>query len=201
MNVLICGGRDYEEWGTFTRVMAAIAEQYFDKIFDEIDPNTMIISGGARGADEFAIEWASMRGFRWHRFEADWDRFGKRAGVIRNKEMLEEGEPDLVVAFPGGKGTTIMVGMAGTARVPIIEVNGQGEYRQLNFRDLKFKTAGYQIKYMEEIAKLPAVSNAAKRIVLNRLLAEEAHWLENMGKDYYDIMGHIELYEKLNGDN
>ena len=37
---------------------------------------------------------------------------GYRAGPIRNQEMLDKGKPDLVIAFPGGKGTADMVGRA-----------------------------------------------------------------------------------------
>ena len=45
-------------------------------------------------------------------FKADWDKFGRAAGPIRNAQMLREGKPDLVVAFPGGRGTANMVAQA-----------------------------------------------------------------------------------------
>lgn len=45
-----------------------------------------------------------MMGFPVERYPADWERYGKRAGPIRNRKMLDQG-PDLVVAFGGDKGT------------------------------------------------------------------------------------------------
>ena len=70
---------------------------------------TIIISGCARGADTLGIEWAEARGIEVGRFPADWDTHGRAAGPIRNQRMLDEGKPDLVVAFPGGRGTADMV--------------------------------------------------------------------------------------------
>ena len=64
-----------------------------------------IISGMASGADTFAVEWAARFGFPLRAFPAEWDKHGRSAGPIRNQRMLDEGKPDLVVAFPGGKGT------------------------------------------------------------------------------------------------
>ena len=52
---------------------------------------------------------------------ADWEKHGKAAGPKRNKRMLEW-KPDLVVAFPGGKGTANMVQQARQAGVEVIEV-------------------------------------------------------------------------------
>jgi len=52
-------------------------------------------------------------------FPADWGKYSKSAGYIRNKQMLAEGKPDLVVAFPGGKGTANMVKLAKLANIPI----------------------------------------------------------------------------------
>ena len=53
-----------------------------------------------------------------------YDQFGARlAPPLRNQRMLDEGKPDLVVAFPGGGGTKDMVRRAVKAGVPIHEVN------------------------------------------------------------------------------
>ncbi len=53
---------------------------------------------------------------------ADWDKFGKGAGPIRNQQMIDEGKPDLVVAFPGGTGTADMVKRAKKHGIEVIEV-------------------------------------------------------------------------------
>ena len=47
----------------------------------------------------------------------DWKKYGKKAGPLRNQQMLEEGKPDLVVAFPGGNGTADMVRRAKKANI------------------------------------------------------------------------------------
>jgi len=55
--------------------------------------------------------------------QGEWDELGKKAGPLRNQRMLDEGKPDLVVAFPGGGGTKDMVRRAVSAGVAIHEVN------------------------------------------------------------------------------
>lgn len=54
------------------------------------------------GADKHAAEWAVSRknlGVEHLPFPADWKRFGRAAGPIRNRQMITEGKPDLVIAF------------------------------------------------------------------------------------------------------
>lgn len=58
-----------------------------------------VIEGCARGADGLAEEWAAERGIPNRHFPADWARYGKAAGAIRNSLMLADGEPDFVLAF------------------------------------------------------------------------------------------------------
>jgi hypothetical protein len=56
-------------------------------------------------------------------FFAAWHEHGRGAGPIRNRQMLEEGRPDLVVAFPGGHGTAGMIKLALKAGVPVEMIN------------------------------------------------------------------------------
>lgn len=84
---------------------------------------TEIVVGGARGADELASEVASALGFAVEVYHADWRRFGRRAGPIRNARMLIEGKPDLVLAFNlGTPGTEDMMRQARQAGLEVIEV-------------------------------------------------------------------------------
>jgi len=53
---------------------------------------------------------------------AEWDKFGRRAGPLRNEQMLREGKPDVVVAFPGGRGTAHMVRIAKEAGIDVLEI-------------------------------------------------------------------------------
>jgi hypothetical protein len=109
--VLVCGGRDYQDMRTVTRVLDGLVPR-----------PTLIIQGGAFGADACASEWAYKRDIQERQFTAHWKQNGKAAGPIRNQLMLEEGKPHLVVAFPGGAGTADMVRRAKAAGVPVVEV-------------------------------------------------------------------------------
>jgi hypothetical protein len=113
VKVIVCGGRDY-----------ANAEM-LNLVLDEIHaktPISVLIQGGARGADELAFRWfASKPGMHGITHYAEWGVHGRAAGPIRNAKMLEE-SPDLVVAFPGGRGTANMIKQSRAAGVPVIEV-------------------------------------------------------------------------------
>lgn len=100
MRVLVCGGRDYAHW---LRVLVALDKLHATKGI------TCVIHGAARGADALAGRWAEERGVPCESYPADWSTHGKRAGFLRNAQMLEQGKPDGVVAFPGGRGTEDMV--------------------------------------------------------------------------------------------
>lgn len=76
----------------------------------------------AKGADELGFDWAISRGVVTERYRADWDKFGKSAGPIRNQQMLTKGVPDLVIAFPGGVGTADMINRAEKAGIPVKRV-------------------------------------------------------------------------------
>ena len=59
----------------------------------------VIIHGGAPGADELAGITAKELGIEVLQFNAEWGRYGRGAGPIRNQRMIDEGKPDLIVAF------------------------------------------------------------------------------------------------------
>lgn len=117
--IIVCGGRDY---GYRRNEKTSKKERYqpeIDRIFNTLDRIRLaigrplvIIQGGADGVDLFAKEWAHSRGVPVEEYKAEWDTYGKRAGYLRNARMLEEGNPKAVVAFPGGKGTSMMVSLA-----------------------------------------------------------------------------------------
>lgn len=77
----------------------------------------------ARGADSLAVRYAEQYDCPVEKFPALWDEHGRSAGYIRNKLMLDEGQPDLVVAFPGGKGTENMKTIARKAGVEVQEID------------------------------------------------------------------------------
>ena len=116
MRILICGGRDFTDYDLFLDKMAK---------FKEILYFPTIIHGGCKGADMLADRYAKYNGWELEIYEADWDKHGKAAGPIRNKLMLEEGKPDLVIAFPGGRGTENMINLTKEAGVDLFIVGGK----------------------------------------------------------------------------
>src|SRR5215217_1525695 len=110
MRVLVCGGRDFTD------------AEYLAATLESLGPITRIIHGGAPGADMLAGDWALRNKIPVEVYQANWLMFGKAAGPRRNAEMLAKGKPDMVVAFPGGKGTADMIRRAKAAGVPVKEV-------------------------------------------------------------------------------
>ena len=93
------------------------------------DEHITMIAGEASGADflakVFALdEYGDIEAVSYKGFPADWKKHGKAAGGIRNQQMLDEGKPDLVIAFPGGTGTADMIRRARKAGVEVVEVAG-----------------------------------------------------------------------------
>ena len=112
MRVLVCGGRSFND--------ALTLGSWLGGIHKNNGPITLLIEGGASGADYMARRFAEWRGIPVKTFPADWDSHGRAAGPIRNKQMLDEGKPDLVVAFDGGIGTANMVSQARAAGVRVL---------------------------------------------------------------------------------
>ena len=115
VRILVCGSRTFDD--------ATIVAYYLGRVSAFYESNIMIIEGEAKGADLLAREWAVATGKVFEPYPADWERYGKRAGFLRNTQMLEEGRPDRLVAFVDkplaeSKGTKMMVDIARTAGVP-----------------------------------------------------------------------------------
>jgi len=108
--VLICGGRHFSNRRMLSEYMSAFPH-----------PVTLVITGGASGADALAERWAETHHIPVRRFPADWKAHGKQAGPLRNQKMLDEGRPDFIVAFPGGIGTADMMRRARKADIEIFE--------------------------------------------------------------------------------
>lgn len=85
-----------------------------------------VIHGGARGADQIAGEFAEFYHCAVEEYPAQWQTYGKRAGFVRNRQMLEEGKPEIVLAFYSGsersKGTAMMVDISRQAGVEVVEI-------------------------------------------------------------------------------
>lgn len=124
--ILVCGGRDFFDKIKLYKTLDDICDyegwNYEPDSSGNYLPAVHIISGKTRGADTLAVDWAVVNWCDFTEFPADWDTYGKAARYKRNSQMLEEGKPDLVVAFPGGKGTAMMIKLSKAAGVRVIEV-------------------------------------------------------------------------------
>lgn len=114
--IVICGGRHFND------------RTFFNKTLDELLPqydNPEIISGHASGADTLAERYAEDHGIPYIIFKPDWKRYGRGAGPIRNKAMIDYASEDnpVVIAFWNGesKGTRNMIDQ-GRKRGAIIHV-------------------------------------------------------------------------------
>jgi len=106
--ILACGGRD--SWDR-------------KRVFEVLDKLNVaeVIHGGARGADMLSDTWARAKGIPVKVYHPNWKEYGLAAGPIRNNEMLQE-KPDLVVAFPGQRGTKDMTQKALAAGIPVMTI-------------------------------------------------------------------------------
>lgn len=110
MLVLVCGDRNWTDRKKVADRLAILPQ------------DTIVIHGACRGADQIAGEEAKKLGFIVHEFPADWSKYGKMAGPVRNSQMLAE-KPDLVLAFHPNlnesKGTADTVRKARVARMTV----------------------------------------------------------------------------------
>ena len=111
-HVLITGSRDWDDVETIREELA------------KLPSDAIIVHGGARGADLIAGSIWKSRGGKVIETKADWERFGKAAGPIRNKQMLDEFPLAYALAFRKGlssKGTQHMVSLLRAKGVPTLE--------------------------------------------------------------------------------
>ena len=111
MRVLFCGDRD---WTDALMIEVAVVK---------LPSNTVIIHGACRGADRIAGREGERHGFEVIPFPAEWDKYHKAAGPIRNEQMINEGLPDIVYAFHDhldqSTGTRDMIDKAESAGIPV----------------------------------------------------------------------------------
>lgn len=124
--MLVCGGRDFSDRNLLSKGMNEAAR----RLGVEDPTKITVIHGDARGADKLAGAIAARAGAIVVACPADWDRHGKRAGFLRNRSMLVDHEPDIVVAAPGGRGTANMICLARDAGVPVLELSTGAEDAQ-----------------------------------------------------------------------
>lgn len=112
--IIVAGSRTFNDYQLLSKEL--------DDVIRTIGDTVEIVSGGANGADKLGERYASERGLCLAHFTANWDKYGKSAGMIRNKDMLDyamHGSPYLVAFWDGkSKGTENMINRAKRAGVP-----------------------------------------------------------------------------------
>lgn len=108
MRVLVCGSRHFNDYEKLKEVLNAYRI-------------TSIVHGGARGADTLAGRYGNEVSIPVQVFPADWNTYGRRAGPIRNRRMLTEGLPEMVIAFrgPNSRGTQNMIDQSMKAGIEV----------------------------------------------------------------------------------
>lgn len=120
MKLLVCGGRDFVDVPLLWRRLDEIANNQPEPgIRLVIDGASDDVTGPYKGADYWAHQWALARNIPTVRQHAKWQEQGRSAGPIRNGEMLSRYEPDMLVAFPGGRGTANMIRQAESAEIVV----------------------------------------------------------------------------------
>ena len=124
MNIIIAGSRGFKDYQSLKTQCDVIIEGY--KSATPCSAGIIkIISGGARGADRLGEKYAHEKGFECLVMPADWDKYGKRAGYLRNAQMAEVA--DALIAFWDGtsRGTQSMIELArkGGLKITVVSYN------------------------------------------------------------------------------
>lgn len=114
MIVLVTGGRFWKRRDETFQYLSLLHKQYCI---------TLIVHGDAEGADSLANEWAITNDVPIASYsvtQEEWETLGRSAGCIRNQFMLDQHEIDLVVAFPGERGTADMIARAEKTDIDVV---------------------------------------------------------------------------------
>ena len=106
IKVCVTGGRDFANY------------EFVAAILDTLEIS-VLAHGAARGADLLAARWCRRTRTPVRPYPAEWGAYGDRAGPKRNRKMLDDFQPQLVVAFTGGVGTTDCIRCARERKIPV----------------------------------------------------------------------------------
>jgi len=120
MHLVVVGSRNFKNKKLVSTFLDLLCDPYLDTV----------VSGGAEGPDTWAEEWSKETNTNFKAYLPDWNKYGKKAGIMRNTEMVEDG--DLILAFWDGKsrGTQDTIRKAMKLKVPLyLFVHPGGEER------------------------------------------------------------------------
>jgi len=112
MKILVCGSRNWDRRKPIWEALGAVKKK----------KNVTVIHGTAKGADTLAGEIGWELGFNIEKYPANWEKYGKAAGPLRNQKMIDK-NPDVVLAFTedldSSRGTADTVRRAKKAGIPV----------------------------------------------------------------------------------
>ena len=118
IKVIIAGTRDFDNY--------ELLKQKMDKILAGRVRNNeeiIIVSGTARGADKLGERYAREKGYKIERYPANWDKYGKRAGYIRNEQMAKVADACVCFWDEQSKGTKHMIDLANQYKLVLRVIN------------------------------------------------------------------------------
>ena len=108
MKLAIVGSRDFTDYKRLSRII--------DRVRTQI---TLIVSGGARGADTLAVRYAKEKAIPYLVLPANWDEYGKQAGILRNQTIVDNADAMVAFLAPESKGTKDSIKRAQIKRIPV----------------------------------------------------------------------------------
>ena len=122
--ILITGSRHFDPHNPRNyQLMHQALSTTAQKLYAAGAADITVVHGGASGADTLADIIASSLGFTIERYPAQWHLYGKKAGPIRNEEMVARGA-DIVLAFPAAvsPGTKHCMSVAHRSGITVVNV-------------------------------------------------------------------------------
>ena len=120
--MIVAGGRDYSNQN--------VVNYYIDRVKDVCDSrglNLVIVCGMATGADTLGRNYAISNGLEVLEFPADWNKYGKSAGYIRNKEMGDVADSAIVFLDGRSKGSKLMIDIMHELKKPVVAISYDGK--------------------------------------------------------------------------
>lgn len=120
--MIVAGGRDYSNQN--------VVNYYIDRVKDVCDSrglNLVIVCGMATGADTLGRNYAISNGLEVLEFPADWNKYGKSAGYIRNKEMGNVADSAIVFWDGRSKGSKLMIDIMHELKKPVVAISYDGK--------------------------------------------------------------------------
>lgn len=96
MKLAVVGSRNFNDYN--------LLKKYLDKIH-EVEPISYIVSGGAKGADSLSERWAKENNVNTEIYLPDWNKHGKKAGFLRNVDIIKNADKCLACWDGVSKGT------------------------------------------------------------------------------------------------